>query len=113
MESSRCSALVPFRCDSPCGVRQIGAGKFGADARFPPEEGRLVGYWNSPDPNGVQGIAGSNPAVPIANERHRKLLRERCRFASVERRAIRDYLRAVRERNTWVERGEILQRHGL
>jgi hypothetical protein len=37
----------------------------GTDARFPSENRQSVVVRESPEPNGVQGVAGSNPAVPI------------------------------------------------
>jgi hypothetical protein len=40
-------------------------GDSGTDARFPWEGGQHVVVGGTPEPNGVQGVAGSNPAVPI------------------------------------------------
>jgi hypothetical protein len=42
-----------------------GQGNAGTDARFPSENRQIVVVGESPEPNGVQGVAGSNPAVPI------------------------------------------------
>ena len=36
----------------------------GADAQFPSETRHCVVVCQPPEPNGVQGVAGSNPAVP-------------------------------------------------
>ena len=38
--------------------------KYGTDARFPSINRQNVVFRFPPDPNGVQGVAGSNPAVP-------------------------------------------------
>lgn len=39
--------------------------KSGTDAGLPSEARKYVVVWLIPDANGVQGFAGSNPAVPI------------------------------------------------
>jgi hypothetical protein len=42
-----------------------GQGNAGTDARFPSENRQVAVIGESPEANGVQGVAGSNPAVPM------------------------------------------------
>jgi hypothetical protein len=44
---------------------RAGRGNSGTDARFPSENRQVVVIGESPGPNGVQGVAGSDRAVPI------------------------------------------------
>jgi hypothetical protein len=58
---------VDTRCDTGFGkqIRDVEISKPGTDARFPFTSRQNVVVVLLPDPNGVRGVAGSNPAVPI------------------------------------------------
>jgi len=57
--------LVPFLPANP-GIFTNGTG---TDARKPLENRQVVVLSGIPDPHGVQGVAGSNPAVPTSRTR--------------------------------------------
>jgi len=57
--------VVEFQSRSSRKLLQSGIRESGADAQFPSETQHLVVVCSSPDANGVQGVAGSNPAVPM------------------------------------------------
>jgi hypothetical protein len=63
-----CSFWCSFSRQMPALVK----GKSGADARFPSKSRHVVGFLCAREPNGVQGVAGSNPAVPIGQMKARQ-----------------------------------------